>query len=296
VPGPKKPPLGPPRLDADQVGIVGYGWDRNEGDHRGNLAELSRLLSGLGLKLASCWLSGAGVSRLENIARARTIISFPYARTAARTIAQRLGARLLECELPIGIEATCDWLREVGRATNRIERAEAFIERELGQLVPRLEWLLPFAIQGKRALLLGDRHLVGALARALPELGVEPACQIHWNDPRAGEREQPENLLVGPTHREVAERIGSWLTHGIDLAFSNSDGLLFLLRQPAPPATVEIGYPSYHTHALLEAPILGFRGVLGLVERMLNRLAFKALSESVRHPADGREKGKKTPS
>lgn len=272
------------RRDPRQVGIVGYFWDRNEADHQGNLAEIQRLLAGLGLRLASCWLSGSEVRGLQNIARAQTILSFPYARDAARILARRTGAELLECDLPVGIEATSAWVRQVGCATGRQDRAETFIEKELGRIVPRLQWLLPFALQGRRALLLGDEHLVTALAKVLAEVGVDSTLRVHWNDPRPGTPGMDRRTIVGPTHRELAEQIGRILrTEGVDLALSNSDGLLFLLRQQTPPAVIEIGYPSYHTHVLQEAPFMGFRGTLGLVQRLSNSLAQKALSDGVRH-------------
>ena len=41
---------------------------------------------------------------------------------------------------------------------------------------------------------------------------------------------------------------------------------------PQQVATVELGYPSFYTHALDERPFLFGRGVLVLVERLMNEL------------------------
>lgn len=276
------------RRDPRQVAIVGYFWDRNEADHRGNLAELRRLLAGLDLRLTSCWLSGTGVRGLQDIAKAQTILSFPYARAAARILARRTGATLVECDLPVGLEATCAWLREVSRATRRQDRAEAMIEEELSDVVPRLQWLLPFALQGRRALLLGDAHLMSALTKALLEVGVDTALRVFWNDPRPGTPTADARTVVGPSHRELAQQLGRIMENeGVDLALSNSDGLLFLLRQQTPPAVVEIGYPSYHTHFFHDAPFMGFRGMLGLIQRLSNSLAQKALHDGARRQNGG---------
>jgi hypothetical protein len=99
------------RPAANGVAIVGYLLDRNERDHAANLAELRRLLGVVGLDVVSIWLDGSSYADLSRIKNARTILSLPYGREAARILARRLRAKLVELDLPFGAGATEEWLR-----------------------------------------------------------------------------------------------------------------------------------------------------------------------------------------
>ena len=47
---------------------------------------------------------------------------------------------------------------------------------------------------------------------------------------------------------------------------------------------LEHGYPSYFTHAVFDAPYLGYRGFLSFVDRVANRLALcEAMGVGARH-------------
>jgi len=76
-----------------KIALVGHFMDRTEGDHLGNIAELGRLLSGLGLELVSTWPDGRAYSGLKGVERASVIVSLPYARAAAAILARKTGAR-----------------------------------------------------------------------------------------------------------------------------------------------------------------------------------------------------------
>lgn len=247
----------------DQVAIVGYLMDRNEADHRANLAELRRLLQGLGLELGSCWLSGGTVADLAAVSRAGTILSFPYGRETAAILARRTGARLVECSLPVGLEGTSNWLREVANALGRQEQAEELIERELRQTVQKLEWILPHSILGKAVAVMGDPHLVEAVAAMANEVGCRVVLRVTC------ESHTPTQLQK--SLRELAE------DDSLDLGITNSLFLTMLNQLPGIVPFVELGFPSHHTHALHDEPCMGFRGTLKLVERMTNAISHAAV-------------------
>jgi hypothetical protein len=87
--------------------VVGYFMDRCEEDHRGNVAQLRRLL---GRDVVSVWLSGGSVEGLRRVRDASTVVSLPHGRKAAGILAKRLGARLVEMDLPFGAERSAAWM------------------------------------------------------------------------------------------------------------------------------------------------------------------------------------------
>lgn len=267
------------RRTDDQVAIVGYLMDRNEADHRANLDELRSLLGGLGLDLCSCWLSGGTIDDLAAVSRAGTILSLPYGREAARILARRTGARLLECSLPVGLEGTCAWLREIGKALGREVEAEEVIERELARTVPMLEWILPHSLVGKGVALLGDPYLVAAVASMVSEMGCRVVLGVTSGSrqPEEGQSGHPSDggtLIINPNRRELSARLRELEEEGsLDLVITNSLGLIMLGNLPGIVSFVELGFPSHHTHALHHEPFMGFNGTLKLVERMSNALS-----------------------
>jgi nitrogenase molybdenum-iron protein alpha/beta subunit len=273
----------------DRVAIVGYLFDRHEADHTANLAELKRLLGAMDLEMASCWLDGSGAGDLGTVAKAGTIVSLPYGREAARILAGRTGARLVECGLPLGLEATGDFLRAVGRATGREKQAEAVIQAELDRVAPKLEWVLPHALLGKCMALMGsDPHLYEALDRALTELGLRVSLKayVSHEDHLAGveaaeDEDQDQELLINPEADALSgplSRLGR--EDYLHLAWVNSRLLKVLSYSPLKIPMLELGFPSYYTHAFLDCPYLGYRGVLKLVERMVNALSQAGIRQS----------------
>lgn len=115
--------------EAGSVALVGYLMDRNEGDHRGNLRELERIVRALGLKPVSVWLSGKPYEELRAVRRAGTVVSLPHGRKAGKILAKRLAVDLVEAELPFGLEATRRFVETLGRAFGRERRARDFIAR-----------------------------------------------------------------------------------------------------------------------------------------------------------------------
>ena len=64
-------------LAADRVALLGYFFDRHEGDRTGDVAVLREMLGALGLKLEAPWLSGAGMAELSAAAGASVILACP---------------------------------------------------------------------------------------------------------------------------------------------------------------------------------------------------------------------------
>lgn len=254
-------PLPAAERRAQDVAVVGYMYDRGERDHFANIAELRRMLAGIGLNLVSVWPGGVPLAGLGAAASAGTILSFPYAREAATVLAGRLGASLLECELPLGLNASADWLRKVGAAVGREAEADAFAERELARLAPRLAWAVEELFLHTTFDYAGDPVMLKPLARQIADVGGRMVSAA---------------AMGGPHH---AQALGSWDGLAFPVQDAPSISVMFDAQPPAEchigPADgrrsahgVELGFPSYYSHAFHDRPYLGFEGAVCLLGRI----------------------------
>lgn len=239
-------PAVPARPDA--VAVVGLPLDRLEPDRLADRDEVVRLLArGAGLDVVSVWPSGEGPRALRRVAEAGLIVSLPYGREAARTLARRTGAALVEIGLPVGLAGTARFVREVARAAGR--DPEPFLDREMRRYAPRLEWVIPHALLHRRVRVEVDPYLAEATLAFLVEVGC-----------RAEDADSPD-LVIGP--RPAVEAAAA-------------QGHAFL----------EAGFPSPGRHALHPTPSwFGFEGAMRLVEAMAHRLVQWEYVERFRRPA-----------
>jgi nitrogenase molybdenum-iron protein alpha/beta subunit len=278
-------------LEEDRVAVVGHLMHRNEADLQADVTELGRLLRGLGLTPAGCWLDGGSLAGLLEVARAGTVVSLPYGRAAARGLARRTGARLVECALPLGLDGCRRFLEQVAVATGREQSLERLLDGEFRRSAGRMKWLLPNALLGKRIALVGDPHATSALAHALAELGCQVPLVVYWAESSTvepGERDVPGRLVIDPDPEQLGQAFEVELRGaGLDLVVTHAHALSYLahslVHQRVP--FLEWGFPAYHTHALVEAANLGFQGTLRLVERVANALGQQAvISANQREP------------
>lgn len=271
-------PIDNPSPHPDNVAVVGYLMDRNEEDHTANLRELRRLLRALGLNLVSVWLSGEPVAHLSEIHTAGTIISLPYARRSAQTLAARTGARIVETELPLGIEPTRRWLSQIAEATGRGKKADRLIDGELKNLIPKLEWIVPRFFLNRSFALCEDPVLLPPLAELIHSLGgnVRFAASMAAADHPLAELSTPDGPLAvhrGPTIPHLKKSLaGAFPDSPPDLLVTNT--LFKKFADLNDMHFLEFGFPSYFTHALFDSPFLGFRGALNLINRIADRIAF----------------------
>jgi len=252
------------------VAIVGHLYDRNEEDQNANVRELRRLVEGLGLTVTSVWLDGSPHASLARATEARTVIGLPYGRKAARHVAALAGAHLVETPLPVGLRATAEWVRAIGRATGRDAEAERLVDAELARLVPRLERAVAQNIAGLRVGFLGDPHLGAGLADLVTSLDADLSFVVLTNRP--GHAQECLARLPASTRTLVYPRQGELNAfepppprepNGVFFSSSLGDAVLpnwFF---------VELGFPSFHAHCFFERPFLGFNGAAVLVEELV---------------------------
>lgn len=268
-------PLGEIAPQPDHVAVVGHLFDRNEEDCRGDVRELTRILRGVGLEPVAVWPDGGDVAGFDRVRTAATVISLPYARRAAKTLARRLKARLVEAELPFGLPASERFVRQLGAAFGREAQAEAFVERELAGVVPKLEWLVPFLFMNRKLGYVGDPILLPGFVEIAQLLGSQVRFAFVTNHERTVD-DAVRALPIGELH--VAERHHAFLdvrdrllrADEVDAVVTNSSGLDAMVTFKN--AVLEFGFPSDHRHALYDRPHLGFRGFTAFVDDLANQM------------------------
>jgi nitrogenase molybdenum-iron protein alpha/beta subunit len=259
------------------IALVGYLMDRNEGDHTGNLAELARLLAALGLELVSVWPGGGTWAELDRVAQAGTIVSLPFGRAAARTLADKTGARLVETGVPVGIDGTRRWVEAVAGSCGRTSRARRLVAAELERIAARLARVIPFYFLNRGVALITDPHHLGGLAGLCTDLGM----RIRFAAAMGRESHLPAELREGvapgvPVQCEIlqgASREARLREAGLapgDLLVCSGEFGAGLRRDFA---IVEFGVPSFAHHVFTDAPFLGFACALQLANRMANALS-----------------------
>lgn len=273
-------PRGRPR--ARRVAVVGYLHDRNEDDHAANLRVLHEMCEALGLELTGVWLSGGRFRELRAVADAATILALPYGRAAARQLARRTGAAVVDLPLPFGLRASEQWMQVLGDRFGAAERARAYVERQLAGIAPRLEWLVPFLFQNRAVGYVGDPHLLPGFREIVELLGARLRFAVLTNRPAHAAAAQPAldgvASLAWPKLKAYVRFLCRQLLDGeLHLLVANNYGM----SVPLPDAAVvEFGFPSVYAHALYDRPFLGFPGFLAFVDTLANALRQNDLSRA----------------
>ena len=256
------------KREKNTVAIVGFMFDRNEGDNLGNIDEITRLLNLLGLNVSSIWLSGSDFSSLKEIEKAEYIIKMPYAANSANIISQKTGAKIIETEIPFGIEGTKRWLMEIANELNIIEKTNQVIDNELKSIMPLFEWIVPTYFQDKKISFGGDPFLAKMIYNSFKDLDCRFKDFIIYST---------SDRLLDISDNEVKfyyelDDIDNIET--VDYAIGCFNSKEFFLRIPD-ANFVELGFPSHSTHFFASEPYLGFKGFAMLLNRMINVLLSK---------------------
>jgi nitrogenase molybdenum-iron protein alpha/beta subunit len=257
------------RLGPGTVALVGLLMDRNEADGRANVVELERMIAGLGLEPISTWLSGRRFGHLCDAAEAEWIVALPHGVDAARVLAKRTGARLIEVPQPFGLPSTLRMLRAIARATGREREAERWIHAELGVVLPVFEWLIPSFLLGRKLAFSGDPTLFDGLLLGARELGMDV---LHLSAPARRPAhgvglDPAEHGLLPPVHfatpGKTLERSLERVLDRVDVMITTSE-----LEGTGSAGRLEFGFPNFFRHALHESPYLGVRGWAWFVQEI----------------------------
>jgi nitrogenase molybdenum-iron protein alpha/beta subunit len=257
------------------MNVLGYFFHRYERDCFADVAELRRLLGLLDIPVPAVFLEAGTAADLAGAGRAAVNLTLPYGREAARVLEERCGQKTLEVPLPIGIEASKDFLLSVGEITGQADRARAVVDAEMHRVMPYLAVALEDTLGKKVAIVADAVHLV-AWTRFAAELELEPVlCACVQDRPEVEDeiadllsregRHVPfaPRFLVDPTRREIQEALRD---HPVDLVLGSAvegwDAALLGIPH------LQCFLPMFDEHCLFDRPTLGFSGALAQADRI----------------------------
>ncbi len=272
---------------AKKVNIIGHFFDRYEADRRADVKALRLLLEGIGVDVGGIFLSGEPVTDLLKAGDAAANIVLPYCWDDADWLEARTGRPSIRVGLPIGLQATTGFLHAVGQgASVHRSQVDRFVEDALGAVVPVIHMLTsrisePDAV--RTFALFADTPLAAGLTGALRDFGLQDVVVGLMDRSLGGEERFTEQLSgCDPTDLPAPELL---LAPGRDAVFQAVEGsnprpdlllgsgveLIDALKLGIP--SLEVGYPSYLKHGLVESPLFGFEGAVHLAQRVLNGLS-----------------------
>jgi len=277
-----------------RVAVLGYLFDRYEGDHQGNLMQLKGLLKGIGLELGPVLLSGKPYADLADTPMCGMLIQFPYVARRAKRL-KRLSKRdLVAVDMPIGFRGTSNFLRVVGEdAGVDPKRIEAYITKKTAAVMSSVN-ILADRLRGLRVAIFADLPLCAGLISLLDEFGITTvlvgirgtslggAPALHETLGRYG-CDTAENLEIieHPSIRQAAHSVWElYQAREIDGVLCSSTELCGISRVFTDHADevdirsgqslfyVEIGFPSHRHHVIVPQPFMGFGGVVVMAQRI----------------------------
>ncbi len=239
-----------------RVGIVGYVHTRHEGDSAGDVQELTHLVESLGAEVVSIWLDGSGTEALSRIGLADVLIALPGSRKAAKLLAQRTGATVLELPLPFSWKKSQDFLAGLAEALDAMDILEAVLSRFLKPLADGYLFLAERYLFGTRWMFLGDPRYHEGLVEWARDCGAELVLTV--TTARMNDQVEGPTIMNGDDPTWLAKAQALVDEKRVDLVIGNGVAASRLLMEDTP--FVEFSYPCYMRHLFLPTPSLGFSG------------------------------------
>lgn len=173
----------------------------------------------------------------------------------------------------VGVRNTDKFFDELSAITEKPIPKE--IEDERGRAVDAMVDSHPY-LHGKRVSLIGDPDILLGMLGFLLEMGAMPVHVVCTNDDKKFEEDANNILSESPFGREAKVYIGKDMWHLRSLLFNEPIDLLignsyakFLWRDTGTPL-VRIGFPLFDRHHLHRYPVIGYQGVINLVNWIVN--------------------------
>ncbi len=257
--------------EKNNIALIWNLFDRNEWDCFGNVLELKKICEKLGLTVVSIWLNGWNYEDILEVKNAGTIISLPYWRKAAKKIATRLKADLLELDLPFWLNKTTDFIDKIAKHFWFVEQGEKFIQEELTQnnQIDILKFVIPHTFFWKKIAYYWDPYLLS---------GIIDICQTLWCDVKHINIHWDEKHMQNNKYLELKDKkVYFWLkqnhdSHSIDLFIRISHLENTLNNEGKNIKKMQFWFPSYDYHVYTNKSYFWYTGTLDFINRMANIL------------------------
>jgi len=188
----------------------------------------------------------------------------------------------------IGVRNTDRFFEELSRITGKPIPQE--IEDERGRAVDAMVDSHAY-VHGKKFALVGDPDQLIGLVGFLLEMGAVPKHIVCTNGDRKFEKEMNELLAGSPAGAGCSVYINKDMWHLRSLLFTDPVDFLmgnsyakFLWRDTGTPL-IRIGFPLFDRHHLHRYPIIGYRGVINLVNWVVNTILDELDRKTINGPS-----------
>jgi nitrogenase molybdenum-iron protein alpha/beta subunit len=273
--------------------VLGYWFDRYEGDHKGNLSQLRTLLRVCGLDTGPVLLSGTPYTELQQAGSAEHLLMLPYMGKRARKVKRTTKRTPIPLDLPMSLAGTSYFLRTLARATGAdTRRVESYIEaqsaharKQLAAIVHRMRGV-SLAIFAEGPLAAGLYALCTELGLTVPVVGIRESflggktgfidILDRWGVPLSPDTEVIEQPSLRWTREHIGQAIVDGRIHGV--VGSAHETNLFL-QSPYRPGmerrsehyfTIQVGFPSDEHHVSVPLPLFGYTGAMLFAQRIFD--------------------------
>jgi nitrogenase molybdenum-iron protein beta chain len=254
---------------------------------RGDLAEIKRVLEGIGLKVNILFGHGSGgVEEWKTIPKAQfnIVIHTWLGLSVAEHLSEKYGQPFLHFPtIPIGSIATGNFLRDVGKyAKIDSKKVESFIESEERDYYKYMEEFSEFfseyffGVPSKFAVVTDSAYALAITKFAVNQLGLIPVKVILTENPPEEHRES-----IREQFRSIADGVSieaEFIEDGfvIEEEIRNSDrkpAILFGttwdrdIAKEVGAGVVEVSFPASY-EVVLSRSYVGYRGALSLIEKI----------------------------
>lgn len=253
------------KLD-NSVALVGYLWERNEGDHVGNMHELNRVFDMLSIKLISVWCGGGSIKELEKIEKAKLIVTFSNYEKLANGIAAKTGADVLVLDMPFGPKKTIDFFKSIAKFFNKSGECKKIIKSEMRETLPIIKQVVDLAITDNTFSYYGEPYFAVALVDVIKYFGGEIKNAVLFSRERKNVVRKMEKLeFTNIQFQPQTTKVQIFLS---DIHIGNSIGHNYTGKENY----ITIGYPSVNQHFFCLNPIWGFKGFIVFLNMIYNSM------------------------
>ena len=259
----------------ESVGIIGLFADRLERDWTAGVEQIKNALKCLGLDAKWLMCGGDTLDKMVSGANVEYVIEFPLSTGAGDGFQKKFSSKVIGAELPIGIRKSIDFLTRIGEVSNRQEKARALIHDRVRAVLPFLDRVKEQFLFDKGVAIFATYDMVVPLASFMQELGM----RVELVGVRTRHEEKAKQVIEGLSELGMkCNVIYDYSEEELVQALNNADSVDVVLGSTMEAVSayeigagfVEIGYPSYRTHALYPRPFFLFEGTLRLAEEIVN--------------------------